>query len=195
MGSGITMRRAPHEWPACWLRATFPVVLGLGGLAGCALLTEVATPELGPSLDSVRQEVAQLRTETAQLGALFRGVEDGVWARDAVLVQLDAALAQLGKRLQVLEKDTPILKRPSGPRGPLMAAGSDSGRPSGHRLQVGMSPDAVRARLGAPISVEETPHFVFWHYGPERSVVFRRDTERVQGWLGFAAAHLENAFR
>ena len=58
-----------------------------------------------------------------------------------------------------------------------------------------MSPDAVRARLGAPISVEETPHFVFWHYGPERSVVFRRDTERVQGWLGFAAAHLENAFR
>ena len=150
MRSGITRRRAPHEWPARWLRATFPVVLGLGGLAGCALPTEVATPKLGQSLDNVRQEVAQLRTETAQLDALFRVVEDGVWARDAVLVQLDAALAQLGKRLQVLEKDVPLLKRPSGPRGPLLAAGSDSGRPSGHRLQVGMSPDAVRARLGAP---------------------------------------------
>ena len=194
MRSGITRRRAPHEWPARWLRATFPVVLGLGGLAGCPAYGG-SHPKLGQSLDNVRQEVAQLRTETAQLDALFRVVEDGVWARDAVLVQLDAALAQLGKRLQVLEKDVPLLKRPSGPRGPLLAAGSDSGRPSGHRLQVGMSPDAVRARLGAPVSVEETPDFVFWHYGPERSVVFRRDTQRVQGWLGFAAAHLENAFR
>jgi hypothetical protein len=232
MRSGITGRRAPHEWPACWLRATFPVVLGLGGLAGCALLTEVATPELGQSLDGVRQEVAQLRAEMAQLGALFRVVEDGVWARDAALVQLDAALAQLGKRLQVLEKNVPLLKRPSGPQGPLPAgdvpsalnrlaerlsavehrlgtlegappelsrppapAGSGRGRPSGHWLQVGMSPDAVRARLGAPVSVEETPDFVFWHYGPEQSVVFRRDTERVQGWLGFTAAHLENTLR
>jgi hypothetical protein len=205
MRSGITGRRAPHEWPACWLRATFPVVLGLGGLAGCALLTEVAPPELGQSLDGVRQEVAQLRVEMAQLGALFRVVEDGVWARDAALVQLDAALAQLGKRLQVLEKAErlsavehrlrtlegapPELSRPPAP------AGSGRGRPSGHWLQVGMSPDAIRARLGAPVSVEETPDFVFGHYGPEQSVVFRRDTERVQGWLGFTAAHLENTLR
>jgi hypothetical protein len=239
MGSGITRQRAPHAWPACGLRATFLVVLGLGGLAGCAPLTEVATHERGQSLDGVRQEVAQLRTETAQLGALFRVVEDGVWARDATLVQLDAvlaeldaALAQQGERLQVLEQDVPLLKRPSGRRGPLLAmdvpsalnrlaerlsaverrlatlegappelsrppapAGSGRGRPSGHRLQVGMSPDAVRAQLGVPVSVEETPDFVFWHYGPEQSVVFRRDPERVQGWLGFTAAHLENAFR
>ena len=78
MGSGITMRRAPHEWPACWLRATFPVVLGLGGLAGCALLTEVATPELGPSLDSVRQEVAQLADRNGAAGRLVpRGWRTG----------------------------------------------------------------------------------------------------------------------
>jgi hypothetical protein len=48
-----------------------------------------------------------------------------------------------------------------------------------------MSPDAVRALLGTPVSIEDTPDFLFWHYGPEQSVVFRRDTERVQGWLGF----------
>jgi hypothetical protein len=172
-------------------------------------------PELGRSLDGMRQEVTQLRAETAQLRAVLRQVEDGLWARDATLVQL-------GERLQALEKDVPILKRPSGPRGPLLAmdalpainrlaerlsaverrlatlegaspepsrppapAGS-RGRPSGHRLQVGMSQDAVRALLGAPVSIEDTPDFLFWHYGPEQFVVFRRDTERVQGWLGFA---------
>ena len=72
MGAGIIRRRAPHEWPASWLRATLLVVLGLGGLAGCAPLPEVAPPELGRSLDGVRQEVAQLRAETAQLGAALR---------------------------------------------------------------------------------------------------------------------------
>jgi hypothetical protein len=175
----------------------------------------MATPELGQSLDGMRQEVAQLRTETAQLRAVLRQVEDGFWARDAALVQL-------GERLQAVEKDVPILKRPSGPRGPLLAmdvlpaihrlaerlsaverrlampegappepsrppapAGSGRPRPGGHRLQVEMSPDEVRTLLGAPVSVEETPDFLFWHYGPEQSVVFRRDTERVQGWLGF----------
>jgi len=166
------------------------VVLGLGGLAGCALPTEVATPKLGQSLDNVRQEVAQLRTETAQLDALFRVVEDGVWARDAVLVQLDAALAQLGKRLQVLEKDVPLLKRPSGPRGPLLAAGSDSGRPSGHRLQVGMSPDAVRARLGA--------HYIFdsahshRRFGEEilRGLEQTPPTFLVDGWNNAAKERL-----
>jgi hypothetical protein len=49
-----------------------------------------------------------------------------------------------------------------------------------------MSQDAVRALLGAPVSVEDTPDFLFWHYGPEQSVVFGRDTKHVQGWLGFA---------
>jgi hypothetical protein len=195
---------------------TLLIVLGLGGLAGCAPLTEVSTPEFGQSLDGVRQEVGQLRTETAQLRAVLRQVEDGLWARDATLVQL-------GERLEALEKDVPILKRPSGPRGPLLAmdvlpainrlaerlyaverrlatlegappepsrppapAGGGSDRPSGHPLKVGMSPDAVRALLGAPVSIEETPDFLFWHYGPEQFVVFRRDTERLQGWVGFA---------
>jgi hypothetical protein len=198
----ITGRRAPHARPARGLRVTLLIVLGLSGLAGCAPLTEVGTPDRSQSLDGVPQEVAQLRTETAQLHAVLRQVEDGLRARDATLVQL-------GERLQALEKDVPILKRPSGPRGPLLAmdvlpainrlaerlyaverrlaalAGRGSGRPSGHRLQVGMSPDEVRALLGAPVNVEETPDFLFWHYGSEQSVVFRRDTERVQGWLGF----------
>jgi len=188
---------------------TLLVGLGLGGLAGCATLMDGTTPELGQSLDSVRQEVAQLR-------AGLRQVEDGLWARDAVLIQL-------GERLQALEKDVPLLKGPSGPRRPVPAmdvlpainqlaerlsaverrlatpegappepgrppapAGSRSGRPGGHRLQVGMSPDAVRALLGTPVSVEDTPDFLFWHYGPEQSVVFGRDPERVQGWLGFS---------
>jgi hypothetical protein len=214
MRSWITGRRAPHARPARGRRVTLLIVLGLSGLAGCAALTEVATPELGQSLDGVHQELGQLRAETSQLRAVLRQLEDGLWARDATLVQL-------GKRLQALEKDVPILKGPSGPRGPLPAmdvlpalnrlaerlaavehrlatlegappapsrppapAGS-SGRPGGHRLQVGMSPDAVRALLGAPVSIEETPDFLFWHYGPEQAVVFRRDTERVQGWLGF----------
>jgi len=215
MRSWITRPRAPHEWPARWLRMTLLVGLGLGGLAGCATLMDGTTPELGQSLDGVRQEVAQLRAETAQLRAGLRQVEDGLWARDAVLIQL-------GERLQALEKDVPLLKGPSGLRRPLPAmdvlpainqlaerlsaverrlatpegmplepsrppapAGSSS-RPAGHRLRVGMSPDAVRALLGTPVSVEDTPDFLFWHYGPEQSVVFGRDTERVQGWLGFS---------
>jgi hypothetical protein len=209
MRSWITRPRAPHEWPARWLRMTLLVGLGLGGLAGCARLMDGTTPELGQSLDGVRQEVAQLR-------AGLRQVEDGLWARDAVLIQL-------GERLQALEKDVPLLKGPSGPRRPVPAmdvlpainqlaerlsaverrlatpegappepgrppapAGSRSGRPDGHRLQVGMSPDAVRALLGTPVSVEDTPDFLFWHYGPEQSVVFGRDPARVQGWLGFS---------
>ena len=216
MGSWITRQRWPHERHARRLGATLLVVMCLGGLAGCAMPTDMTTPELSRPLDGVRQEVGQLRTETAQLRAVLRQVEDGLWARDAALVQL-------GERLQALEKDVPILKRPSGPRGPLLAmdvlpavnrlaerlsaverrlaaleatppeptrppapAGSSSGRPGGHRLQVGMSQDAVRALLGAPVSVEDTPDFLFWHYGPEQSVVFGRDTERVQGWLGFS---------
>lgn len=209
MRSWLTRRRAPREWPARWLRMTLLVGLSLGGLAGCATLMDGTTPELGQSLDGVRQEIAQLR-------AGLRQVEDGLWARDAVLVQL-------GERLQALEKDVPILKGPSGSRRPVPAmdvlpainqlaerlsaverrlatpegappepgrppapAGSRSGRPGGHRLQVGMSPDAVRALLGTPVSVEDTPDFLFWHYGPEQSVVFGRDPERVQGWLGFS---------
>jgi hypothetical protein len=212
MRSWITRERATHEWPARWFRMILLVWLGL---AGCAPLTDMATPELGQSLDGVRREVGQLRTEMAQLRAVLRQVEDGLWARDTAIVQL-------GERLQVLEKDVPILKRPAGPRGPLLAmdvlpainrlaerlaaverrlatleggppepsrpaapAGSSSGRPGGHRLQVGMSQDAVRALLGAPVSIEETPDFLFWHYGPEQSVVFARGTGRVQGWLGF----------
>jgi hypothetical protein len=209
MRSWITRPRAPHEWPARWLRMTLLVGLSLGGLAGCTTRMEGTPTELGQSLDGVRQEIAQLR-------AGLRQVEDGLWARDAVLIQL-------GERLQAVEKDVPILKGPSGPRRPLPAmdvlpainqlaerlsaverrlatpegvprepsrppapAGSRSGQPGGHRLQVGMSPDAVRALLGTPGSVEDTPDFLFWHYGPEQSVVFGRDPERVQGWLGFA---------
>lgn len=215
MRSWITGRRAPHVRHARGPRVTCLIVLGLSGLAGCAPLTEVATPERGPSLDGVRQEVAQLRTETAQLGTVLSQVEDGLGARDATLVQF-------GERLQALERDVPLLKPPAGPRGPLLAmdvlpainrlaerlyaverrlatlentppepspppapAGSGRGRPGGHRLQVGMSPDAVRAQLGAPVSVEEISDFVFWHYGPEQFVVFQRDTARVQGWVGF----------
>ena len=215
MRSWLTRQRAPHEWPARWLRMTLLMGLSLGGLAGCATLMDGTTPELGQSLDSVRQEVAQLRAETAQLRAGLRQVQDGLWARDAVLVQL-------GERLQAVEKDVPILKGPSGLRRPLPAmdvlpainqlaerlsaverrlatpegmppepsrppapVGSRS-RPAGHQLRKGMSPDAVRALLGTPVSVEDTPDFLFWHYGPEQSVVFERDPERVQGWLGFS---------
>src|SRR4029434_3786379 len=67
----ITRPRAAHEWPARGLRMTLLVGLGLGGLAGCAMLTDGTTPELGQSLDGVRQEVAQLRAETAQLRAML----------------------------------------------------------------------------------------------------------------------------
>jgi hypothetical protein len=216
MGSWITGQKSPHQRSARWLRATLVVGLWLSGLAGCATLTDGTTPELGRSLDGGRQEVGQLRAETEQLRAGLRRVEDGLWARDAVLTQL-------GERLQAVEKDVPILARPSGPRGPLLAmdvlpainrlaerlsaverrlaalegtpgeptrppapAGGSSGRPSGHRLQVGMSPDAVRALLGTPLSIEEAPDVLFWHYGPEQAVVFARDTGRVQGWLGFS---------
>jgi hypothetical protein len=114
MRSWITRPRVPHEWPARWLRMTLLVGLGLGGLAGCATLMDGTTPELGQSLDGVRQEVTQLRAETVQLRAGLRQVEDGLWARDAVLIQL-------GERLQALEKDVPLLKGPSGLRRPLPA--------------------------------------------------------------------------
>jgi hypothetical protein len=203
MRSWLTGQQTPHQWSARGLRMTLLVGLSLGGMAGCATLLDRATPEPGQSRDGVRQEVAQLRDETAQLRAGLRQVQDGLWARDAVLIQL-------GERLQALEKDVPLLKGPSGPRRLLpamdvlpainqlaerlsaverrlaMPAGSRSGRLGGPRLQVGMSPDAVRALLGPPVSIEDTPDVLFWHYGPEQSVVFGRDPERVQGWLGFS---------
>jgi hypothetical protein len=215
MRSWLTRQRTLHEWPARWLRMTLLVGLSLGGLAGCATLMEGTTPEPGQSRDSVRQEVAQLRAEMAQLRDGLRRVEDGLWARDAVLVQLGErlqalekdvpllkgpsgprrllpamdvlpAINQLAERLSAVERR---LATPAGappePSRPPAPAGGRSGRPGGHRLQVGMSPDAVRALLGAPLSIEDTPDFLFWHYGPEQSVVFGRDPERVQGWLGF----------
>ena len=35
--------------------------------------------------------------------------------------------------------------------------------------------------LGAPVSVEDTPDFLFWHYGPEQSVVFGQDPRARTG--------------
>jgi hypothetical protein len=180
MGAWITRRRAPHARSARWLRVALLMGLGLGRLAGCTPLTDVASPELGRSLDDMRQEVAQVRAEMAQLRERLRQVEDRLGARNTPLVQLGKRLSAVERRLATLEGTPPKPNRPPAP------ASRGSNLPSGHRLQVGMSPDEVRALLGAPVSIEETPKFLFWHYGPEQSVVFRRDTERVQGWLGFA---------
>jgi hypothetical protein len=55
------------------------------------------------------------------------------------------------------------------------------------RLHLGMSEAEVRALLGAPVSVEEPPGFVFWHYGPEAYVVFEQGTGRVYGWVGVSS--------
>ena len=216
MRSWLTRQRTLHEWPARWLRMTLLVGLSLGGLAGCTTLMEGTTPEPGQSRDSVRQEVAQLRAEMAQLRDGLRRVEDGLWARDAVLVQLGErlqalekdvpllkgpsgprrllpamdvlpAINQLAERLSAVERRLATSEGPPPePSRPPAPAGSRSGRPGGHRLQVGMSPHAVRALLGPPVNIEDTPDFLFWQYGPEQSVVFAKDTGRVQGWLGFA---------
>ena len=212
MRSWITRWRARHGRPACWCRLTLLVGLGLGGLAGCAPFTD----EPRQAFDGVRQEVSQLRAETEQLRAVLRELDDGLQFRDAALVQL-------GERLQALEKDVPILAQPSGPRAPLPAmdvlpaisrlterlsaverrlatlegtppkppgrpppAGASGGHPGGRRLQVEMSPDEVRALLGAPVTVEDTSAGLFWYYGLEQFVVFSRDTGRVQGWIGVA---------
>jgi hypothetical protein len=54
-------------------------------------------------------------------------------------------------------------------------------------LQLGMSQAQVRDLLGEPISVEDTPMFIFWHYGPEQYVVFEQGTGRVHGWVGVSS--------
>jgi hypothetical protein len=54
-------------------------------------------------------------------------------------------------------------------------------------LQLGMSQAEVRDLLGEPVSVEDTPTFVFWHYGPEQYVVFEQGTGRVHGWVGVSS--------
>jgi hypothetical protein len=50
-----------------------------------------------------------------------------------------------------------------------------------------MSQTEVRNLLGEPVSVEDTSKFVFWHYGPEKYVVFEQATGRVHGWVGVSS--------
>jgi hypothetical protein len=70
--------------------------------------------------------------------------------------------------------------------GASVPAGRRTAQESLPRLHLGMSQDEVRALLGAPVGVEETFGFVFWHYGAEAYVVFDERTGRVHGWLGVA---------
>ena len=72
------------------------------------------------------------------------------------------------------------------PREPVPAGGSTT-REHRPALQLGMSQAAVRDLLGEPVSVEDTPKFVFWHYGPEQYVVFEKTTGGVYGWVGVSS--------
>jgi hypothetical protein len=74
--------------------------------------------------------------------------------------------------------DEPRHPAPADPRTALRS------RPS---LQLGMSQAEVRALLGEPLGVEDTPVFVFWNYGTEAYVVFDQVTGRVHGWLGVSS--------
>jgi catechol 2,3-dioxygenase-like lactoylglutathione lyase family enzyme len=72
------------------------------------------------------------------------------------------------------------------PREPA-SAGRSTVREHRPGLQLGMSQTEVRDLLGAPVSVEATSKFVFWHYGPEQYVVFEQATGRVHGWVGVSS--------
>jgi hypothetical protein len=72
------------------------------------------------------------------------------------------------------------------PREPA-SAGRSTVREHRPGLHLGMSQTEVRHLLGAPVSVEATSKFVFWHYGPEQYVVFEQTTGRVHGWVGVSS--------
>jgi len=174
----------------------------------------MATPEPGQALDNVRQEVSQLRAETEQLHAMLRQLDDGLRFRDDALVQLGERLRALEKDVPIIEEPVgprgplpamdvlPVINRlserlsaverrlatleatPPKPTRPQPPVGTSGDHPGGRRLQVGMSPDEVRALLGAPVRIEDTSDVLFWHYGLEQFVVFSRNTGRVQGWIG-----------
>jgi hypothetical protein len=80
----------------------------------------------------------------------------------------------------------PVLTPADKPREPVPGdlRTTQQSRPS---LQLGMSQAEVRHLLGEPVSVEDTPEFVFWNYGAEAYVVFDQGTGRVHGWLGVSS--------
>jgi hypothetical protein len=68
------------------------------------------------------------------------------------------------------------------------AAGPSTVRQGRPRLQAGISQAEVHNLLGEPVSVDDTPDFVYWQYGTEKYtsyVYFDKDTGRLRGWLGF----------
>lgn len=73
-----------------------------------------------------------------------------------------------------------------GPDEPV-SAGRRTTREHRPGLQLGMSQTEVRDLLGVPVSVEDTPKFVFWHYGPDQYVAFEQGTGRVHGWVGVSS--------
>ena len=103
------MQRCHHGRHAGWLRAALLVAVCLGGLAGCATLTDVAAPTPGKQLDGVREEMGDLRAAVEQLHAAVNQLEAGLRERDALLGQLTA-------RLHALEQDVVRRARPSGER-------------------------------------------------------------------------------
>jgi hypothetical protein len=83
---------------------------------------------------------------------------------------------------QASRADEPRAQAP--PQAPVSSSTARQSRP---RPQLGMTQAEVRGLLGEPVSVEDTPEFAFWHYGPETYVVFEQGTGRVYGWLGFSS--------
>jgi hypothetical protein len=108
------MPRWHHGPHAGWLCAALLVMVYLGGLAGCAMLTDVATPAPGRSLDGGRAEMEDLRAAVEQLHAAVSQLGAGLRERDTLLGQLTA-------RLQALEQDVAKHPRPAGRREVLAA--------------------------------------------------------------------------
>jgi hypothetical protein len=165
------MPRLHHGPHAGRLRATLFVMMWLGGLAGCATLTDVAAPAPGRSLDGGRAEMEDLRAAVEQLHAAVSQLGAGLRERDAVLGQLTA-------RLQALEQDVAKHPRPAGRRAVLAAMDPlpaldglaqrlqevehrlttlETGRPEANRVEAPREPtrrpapaDRATARQGGP---------------------------------------------
>ena len=108
------MPRSHYEPHASRLCATLLVLVCLGGLAGCATLTDIAAPAPGRSPDGGRAELEDLRAAVEQLHTAVSQLGAGLRERDAVLGQLTA-------RLQALEQEVAKHPRPAGRREVLAA--------------------------------------------------------------------------
>jgi hypothetical protein len=109
-------------------------------------------------------------------------------ANDIAVTAVDRQNRTARQRVTVIRVgEPPQAPAPAdAPREPV-SAGRHTTPESRHGLRLGMSQAEVRDLLGEPVSVEDTPTFVFWHYGPEQYVVFEQGTGRVHGWVGVSS--------